>query len=186
MHYIGTEWRDISAGQSSIIKSNSEVVQGPNGGTWKGRWGVYGFVLASWWRPDAQTSALINPGGASPIGRIWTIWAPRKLYLEQCLLKQSCWHRCKWQPGPIFGWPLTSGGSWQAQLGYLDPLEPQGAVTGQTLQNQSCWDRWEWQHRPIFWLSLRAKGESIIQIIQTWQCFEHHIICCTRTPMTKT
>ena len=39
----------------------------------------------------------------------------------------------------IFGWPLTSGGSWQAVPGYLDPLEPQGAVTEQSLLNQGCW-----------------------------------------------
>ena len=42
---------------------------------------------------------------------------------------------------PIPRWPLTSGGSWQAELGYLDPLEPQGAVTEQSLLNQGCWHR---------------------------------------------
>ena len=46
---------------------------------------------------------------------------------------QGTYHR------PISGWPLTSGGSWQAELGYLDPLEPQEAVTEQSLLNQSCW-----------------------------------------------
>ena len=34
------------------------------------------------------------------------------------------------------------------------------------------------------WLSLSAKGESIIQIIWTWQCFVHHMPCYTRTPNT--
>ena len=29
--------------------------------------------------PDGRTWALINASSTSPIGRIWTIWAPRKL-----------------------------------------------------------------------------------------------------------
>ena len=43
----------------------------------------------------------------------------------------------------ISGWPLTSGGSRQAKHGYLDPLEPQGAVTEQILLNQTGWHSYD-------------------------------------------
>ena len=40
-------------------------------------WGVYGFVLAVWWRPDGRTSAQMSPG-AGPNRSIATIPYPRK------------------------------------------------------------------------------------------------------------